>query len=587
MPEIVKADIKNKYGSDVIVDLIQRYKVPYIALNPGASYRGLHDSLVNYGNNNPPMIVCPHEEIAVFLAMGYTKVTGVPLIAILHDTVGLLHGAMAIYYAYVERIPLIVMGACGPMDTTQRRPGADWVHTSVLQSQPIHDFVKWHRQPTTPQEVADSFARAYRVAVQEPQGPVYLCWDAGLQEAALDETTPVRLPDPEKVTAGTPQQADLAALDELADRLAAAERPVIVPGDMARHKDSFYRLIELAEATGAAIVDQGERLNFPTNHPLNVTGVSVATLREADLILALDAKNLFGTLYRPEGERMLPLYSDDCYLAEIGFRDVNISKWSDDYAELVQIDLEIIANTSVALPELLTRVKARSAGVSPAVVEQRKAAIAQIHNSARERWAKEAREDWDEEPTTPGRMALEVWDAIKDKDWVLCDNTIRGWAQKLWDMESPERHIGSFGGMNTASQIGTALGVALAYKGTGKLVVDIQPDGDLMFDPQALWVAANQQLPMLMVMFNNRAYYIDWDHQVHVAHVRGRPEENAWVGQTLDNPAPDFAMMARSFGVWSEGPIESPKDLAPALQRAIKEVEAGHPALLDVIVRPR
>ena len=248
------------------------------------------------------------------------------MIAILHDTVGLLHGAMAIYYAYVERVPVIVMGACGPMDTTKRRPGADWVHTSVLQSQPIHDFVKWHRQPASHQEVADSFARAYRVAVQEPQGPVYLCYDSGLQEERLD--LEVKLPDPDKITAGTPVQADLAALDALAGRLVAAQAPVIVTGDTARHKDSFYRLVELAEAIGAAIVDQGERLNFPTNHPLNVTGTAARVLGEADLVLALDAKNLYGTLYRADGEQMRPLAPEGCFIADMGYRDVNIDRKS-------------------------------------------------------------------------------------------------------------------------------------------------------------------------------------------------------------------------------------------------------------------
>jgi len=580
--------VADKYGSDFIVDLIKRYQFPWITLNPGASFRGLHDSLVNYGGNDPPMIVCPHEEIAVFMAMGYAKVTGKPLVTILHDTVGLLHGAMAIYYAYVERIPIIVLGACGPMDTSQRRPGADWVHTAVQQSQVVHDFVKWHRQPVGAEEVASSFARAYRVAMQEPQGPVYLCYDAGFQEAPLDGEVP--LPDPARVTPGTLPQADLGALDELAERLVTARYPVIVAGDTARHRDSFYRLVELAETVGAAVIDQGERLNFPTKHPLNATGLETRVLPEADLVLALDAKNLFGTLTQAErgSGRQQYLLRQGCNIAEMGYRDVGISKWADDFAELVPVDQQIYANTAVALPELLARIRALLGKESQDGERAgRKDAVGRLHGEARERWAAQSREDWTEVPTAPGRLAWELWEAIKDEDWVLCDNTIRGWAPKLWDMEKPERHIGSFGGMNTASQIGTALGVTLAYKGSGKLVVDVQPDGDLMYDPQALWVAAHQQLPLLMVMFNNRAYYNDWEHQIQVARQRGRDEKNAWVGQTLNEPSPDFATIARGFGVHAQGPIEHPDALGPALSRAIDVVKGGAPALVDVIVRPR
>src|SRR5712692_2101136 len=208
-PEILPAKPNRRYGSDLVVDMLQRYEIPYVALNPGSSYRGLHDSLVNYGGNNPAMVVCQHEEIAVFIAHGYAKATGRPMAAIVHDTVGLLHCAMAVYYAYLDRVPLLLLGATGPMDPTRRRPHIDWIHTTVLQSQPIRDYIKWDRQPVGAQEVVDRVARAYRVAMQEPQGPVYLVYDAGLQEDALDQD--VTIPDPARVTSGTLAHPDPAA----------------------------------------------------------------------------------------------------------------------------------------------------------------------------------------------------------------------------------------------------------------------------------------------------------------------------------------------------------------------------------------
>lgn len=576
-----------RYGSDLIVDLLNRYEVPWVALNPGSSFRGLHDSLVNYGGNRPPIILCPHEEIAVQIAHGYAKATGRPMAAIVHDTVGLLHCAMAVYYAYLDRVPLLLLGATGPMDITRRRPHIDWIHTAVLQAQPIRDYIKWDRQPFTAQEVADSFARAYRVALQEPQGPVYLCYDAAFQEDPLEAE--VVLPDPTKTGPGTPMQADLGALDDLADRLIAAEYPVLMAGYLARYKPSFYTLIELAEAIGTGVVDLNQRLNFPTTHPLNVSGVSAEVVAQADLIVALDVKDLYGPLTQVNRitRRTEYITRPDCSIAEIGLRDIGVSKWSDEFQQLVPVDLQIIANTAVALPELLARVKTRLAGNPSATAraQARRRAIEEVHRTARTRWTQAAQEDWDAVPMTPARLASEVWEAIKGEDWVLTANTLDGWTLKLWDFDRPERHPGS--SLGTSTQIGISLGVALAYKGSGKLVVDIQPDGDLMYDLGALWVAANAGLPMLVVMYNNRAYYNDWEHQIRIARHRGRPEENAWIGQAIDNPPPDFAAVARALGWYAEGPIDDPRHVGEALHRAIAAVKQGRPALVDTVTRSR
>ncbi|MDE3078106.1 MAG: thiamine pyrophosphate-binding protein, partial [Chloroflexota bacterium] len=317
-----------RYGSDLVVDLLQLYDIPYVSLNPGSSYRGLHDSLVNYGGNRPPMILCPHEEIAVLMAHGYAKATGRPMAAIVHDTVGLLHCTMAIYYAYLDRIPLLLLGATGPMDPSRRRPHIDWIHTSVLQAQPIRDYVKWDRQPVSAQEVVDSFARGHRVAVQEPQGPVYLCYDAGFQEDVLEDG--VQLPERERLGPGTLAHPDPDALQRLADLLAGAAMPVIVAGYAARHHSAFYDLISLAEAAGAAVVDVNNRLNFPTNHPLNVSYAEKELLARADVVLGVDVKDLYGPLVQLDRTTRQTRFviSPGCKIAEIGYRDVNISKWS-------------------------------------------------------------------------------------------------------------------------------------------------------------------------------------------------------------------------------------------------------------------
>ena len=576
-----------RYGSDLIVDLLRRYEIPFVALNPGATFRGLHDSLVNYGGNNPPIILCPHEEIAVLMAHGYTKATGRPMAAIVHDTVGLLHCAMAVYVAYLDRVPLILLGATGPLDPSRRRPHIDWIHTSVLQAQPVRDYVKWDRQPVGAAEVVDSFARAYRVAMQPPQGPVYLCYDAAFQEDPVEDGVP--LPDPARVSPGTLPYPDPHALDELAELIVSARQPVILAGYTGRNPGSFQQLVALAEAAGAAVVDLHHRLKFPGTHRLNITFAHRDLLANADLIVAIDVQDLYGplvTLDSTSRETRLIIPSD-CKLAEIGYRDVNISKWSDDFEQLVPVDVQILADSAAALALLTERVcqrvqADRSAGER---VRSRSEKIASLHRTARARWQEEARTDWDAAPMTTARLASEIWAVIREEDWVLSANTLEDWALKLWDFDRTYRHPGK--SLGTSTQIGISLGVGLAYKGSGKVVVDIQPDGDLMYDASALWVAANQQIPLLVVMYNNRAYYNDWEHQIRMARHRGTPVENAWIGQAINDPPPDFAGLARSFGWHAEGPIEDPAQVNGALLRALAVVKRGQPALVDTVTRFR
>ena len=553
----------------------------YIALNPGASYRGLHDSLVNYGGNKPEIILCTHEEVAVSIAHGYAKATGRPMAAAVHDTVGLLHAAMTIYYANVDRCPVLVLGATGPLDRTKRRPYIDWIHSSLVNGNAVRDYTKWDDQPSTIADFPTSFARAYRIATTEPCGPVYLCYDAGLQETTLDRPVPV-----DDVAAGarpSPVQADPAAIAKAADILAGAERPVIVTEFTGRHPEAVPELVALAEELAAAVIDLNGRVNFPNRHPQNLTGGDA--LADADAVLAVDVGDAFRALNeldRLTNEKK-PRTRAGTPIVDLGLSELRHSQWAEDLGQFQPVTLSIVADTRLALPALRLAVRERAKGRDRSA---RCAELARTHREIRERWEREAREDWDAAPMTAARLASEIWSVIKDEDWVLTANTLEDWALRLWDVDGPQRHPGrSFG---TATQIGTSLGIALAHRGTDKLVVDIQPDGDLLYDPGALWTAAHHRIPMLVVMYNNRAYYNDWEHQLRVAQHRGTPKENARVGQEIDDPAPDFAMLARSFGWHAEGPIVDPAKVRPALERALEVVrKQKRPALVDTIVRHR
>ena len=563
-----------RWASDVIVDMLHAYQFPYAALNPGASYRGLHDSMVNYGGNRPVMMLCQHEETAVQIAHGYAKASGKPMVAILHNLVGLLHANMAVYYAYADRAPVFIIGATGPMDETKRRPRIDWIHSALVQGEAVRAYTKWDYQPTVIDGVPESFARAYSVMMTEPRGPIYMCYDAWLQEQPLEHDVPV----PRSLTLPSRMAPDPEALKAASELLLEARRPVIIAEYVGREPAGFHALIELAETLNAPVYDVNARLNFPSRHPLNLSMVK-DIFRDADLILCLDTRDW----ERPTTElvsttrEVNSLVAEGCKWIDIGFGDVEISSWAMDYQRLAHADLRILADTTIAIPALTRLLKGK--------VPKREAWFDPLRKKAHAEWEEEAKRDWDSSPITLPRLATEVWNVIKSEDWVLTAGTLDDWARQIWDFDKPYRHPGK--SLGTATQVGISLGVALAHRDARRLVVDLQPDGDLMFDAGALWVAAKHRIPMLVVMYNNRAYYNDWEHQIRMAKLRGTPVERAHIGMDMDDPAPDFATMAKSMGWYAEGPIDRPGDVAPALRRAIERVKAGQPALLDTITQKR
>jgi acetolactate synthase-1/2/3 large subunit len=566
-----------RWGSDVIVDLLHRYELPYAALNPGASYRGLHDSIVNYGGNRPVMMLCQHEETAVQIAHGYAKASGRPMVAILHNLVGLLHANLAVYYAYADRAPVFIVGATGPMDETKRRPRIDWIHTALVQGEAVRAYTKWDYQPTVVGGVPESFARAYAVMMTEPRGPIYMCYDAWLQEQPLEHEVPLPPQGAAKVPAR--MAADPEALKQVSEELLKAKRPVILAEFVGREPEGFHALVELAETLGAPVYDVNSRLNFPSRHPLNLSMVK-DIFRDADLVLCLDTRDWerATTELVSTTREVKSIVPAGCKWIDIGFGDLEISSWAMDYQRLAHADLRILADTTLAIPALTGLIGKN--GKRPV-----RKNVSDLREAARRRWEKEAKEDWDASPITLPRLATEVWNAIKGEDWVLSANTLEDWTRKIWDFDRPYRHPGK--SLGTATQIGISLGVALAHRDARRLVVDLQPDGDLMFDAGALWVAAKHRIPLLVVMYNNRAYYNDWEHQIRMAKLRGTPLERAYIGMDMTDPDPDFAAMARSMGWYAEGPIDQPGEVAAALQRAIAKVKSGQPALLDTLTQKR
>jgi thiamine pyrophosphate-dependent acetolactate synthase large subunit-like protein len=578
------------YGSDLVVDLLRAVGVEHVALNPGATFRGLHDSLVNHGDRTPELILTTHEEIAVALAHGYAKARGRPMAAVAHDIVGLQHASMAIFNAFCDRAPVLVLGATGPMDATRRRPWIDWIHTALVQGTQVRDYVKLDDQPASVGALPESLLRAWRVARTEPQGPVYVCLDAGLQEQPLDGA--VTLPDIARFAPAAPPHADPRALEDAAERLVAARFPVIVTESLGRRPEATAPLCRLAEALAAPLVDLGGeyqgRPSVPGSHPLDMTGAHREVVREADVVLALDVTTFLGALGETDrATREVRPLNDRARVIAISLDDYAFRSWAHTFQSLAPVDLPIAADAGLTLPALVAAVEDRLQRDGRATERRARAErIAGRHAAIRREWQDTARLERALVPLAPSALATEVWAVIRDEDWVLANGTGKGWARRLWDWR-PERSYGGSGGAGLGYGLPAALGVTLAHRGSGKVCVNLQADGDLLYVVSGLYTAAHHRLPLLTVMFNNRTYGNDEEHQDAVAKARGRPVENKVIGIRIDDPAPDFARIAQGFGLHAEGPIERLEAVGPALRRALRVVkDEGRPALVDVITRP-
>jgi thiamine pyrophosphate-dependent acetolactate synthase large subunit-like protein len=564
-----------------MVDILRALGIKYIALNPGASYRGLHDSLVNYGSGGPEMLMCSHEEIAVAIANGYGRVTGKPMATGLHNVVGLQHAAMAIFNAWCDRTPILNLGGGGPQNTTNRR-STDWVHTALVQGALVRDFVKFDDQPFSVEASMESLLRAYRIATTAPMGPVYVCLDSDVQEERLEE--PALIPDAAMFKAPAAPRANLEALRDAAIMLSEAKWPVIVAGEVSPHGTALDDLRELAELLGAPVIDTN-RFSFPNTHELDATEVREAVLKDADVVLALDVPSLgvpLGPSVRERGA-LQPAISADCKIINIGMFEFEKQSWVTDNMWLMPVANPIAAATTEAIQELLIMCREmRAMGEDfTATAAARRTKVAALHNEAAQKNADRAKAEWGSTPIAAGRFYGELKAKLAEREWALVHSHGGRW-RGILDITEPDHELSGGRGGGVGSGLPTAIGGALAHKGDGKLCVGVFGDGDFFMTNGALWTAAKYDIPLLALIYNNRSYYNDEDHQERMAIRRDRPVENKGIGIRIEGPAPDFAMLARSQGVAGFGPVTDPNDLAKVLEEAIKVVESGKPAVVDI-----
>jgi thiamine pyrophosphate-dependent acetolactate synthase large subunit-like protein len=483
------------------------------------------------------------------------------------------------------------------LDASKRPPGVPTFHSAQDINALVRDFTKWDDQPVSLQHFAQSFVRAYKLAMTPPHEPVMIALDTGLQEEMVRDRSKLTIP---RYVPTAPPQGDMNAVREAARLLAAAERPVIIADKYARTADGVASLVQLAEILQAPVIDQKGRMNFPNTHHLFQNSRSQALLKDADVILGLELSDYWGTVngYIDNGENdgaglQESHIKANAKLISISSIVLNTKSNYQDFQRFQVVDVEMAGDAQATIPALIEAVKQALPANRAANIEARGAALKKAWGEARERTRQAASYAWDASPISTARMTMEVYAQIKDLDWssVGGDRQFSSWPTRLWPMDKHYHHIGGPGGFGIGYNAPAAVGAALANRAHGRFSVNFQPDGDMMFGPGVLWTAARHQIPLLSVMHNNRGYHQEVMHVQRMSNRRNRVaslgKDIGPVGTRLENPHIDYAKLASSMGMWSAGPITDASELAPVLKKAVEVVKAGEPALVDVVTQPR
>jgi len=554
------------WGSDAIAAVLRSLDIPYIALNPGATYRGLHDSLVNYlGNRAPQMVLALHDEHAVHIAQGYAKASDRMMAAALHSNVGLMHASMPIFDAWCDRAPVLILGATGPWDAAKRRPWIDWIHTCSDQGALIRNFTKWDNQPGSVAAAVEAIVRAAQIALTAPRGPVYVNLDVSIQEQNIGELP--ALPEVARYAAPQPVCPGPELVAQAAQLLSGAKNPVLLAGRCSRSLAAWNARVALAETLNMPVLTHIKlAAAFPTDHRLHAAPpanrlhpAAKQLLAGADVILSLDWLDVAGALKQSFGDQPVT-----AKIIQVSCDAHAHRGWSMDYQALPPADVYMMCEPDAAVPMLLDAVSPRAAEFTPA------AAAA---------------------PAAPAgglslRSVADALDAATQGLKCCITRLPLGWHGGYLHFRHPLDFIGFDGGGGVGAGPGLTVGAALALNGSGRIPVGLMGDGDFLMGNTAVWTAAHYRIPCLMIICNNRSYYNDERHQERIAIARGRPAENRWIGQRIDGPDIDLAAMAGAQGALAIGPVTDGSDLAAAVARGVATVQAGGVCVIDARVLP-
>ncbi len=572
------------FGSDVMLDALREIGCRYVPMNPGSSFRGIHDSIVNYGaNRDPQMLLCHNEGIAVAMTHGYAKSARTTGVAVIHDLVGLMQASMGVFNAYMDEVPMLLLGGGGPADTRQRRP-LDWAHSASAQAELVRSFVKWDAEPVDIDATRRAIHQAARIAQTPPKGPTYVTLDGHVQEIPLEDDAPQAYR--ESLQPGIGFGLDEQTAEHIIRLLLQAERPAIITGTMGYDPEATTAVTALAVLTGAACVDVDHASVFPTSFPLNLTG-DRSVLSDADVVLALGIRDLRSLAEPVKGRRWGeydPAPLGEAAIIDVGLRDLWIRPWADGGASAPNCALRVAADPSTAVA-LLAQAAEHFAGAPSDILRRRDDRLATLqarHEALLARGVERVRARWNDATIPVGRVVAELWDAVKDDPWQLVLRNTRSFPVGVWRFSDASEYLGHSGGAGVGYGPGAAVGGALGAWEQGRLGVGIIGDGDLLNSPGAIWTAVHYRIPLLLVVNDNQSFHNDEQHQHVVAQDRDRPVENAWIGMRMADPFIDLATIARGYGAVASGPIEDGDDLARAMAEGAEVARSGGVAVVHV-----
>jgi len=562
-------------GSDLMVQTLRDLGVEYVAANPGSSFEGLQESFINYGhppNQMPEFITALHEESAVTMAHGYAKAEGKPMLALLHGTIGIQHGAMSIYQAYYDRVPVLMIAGNDP----------DFIaaHTAHDMAGIVRSYTKWDAEPKTLDEALAAIQRAYNEAITPPTGPTLVVLSSELQkENAPNATIPAHKP-PQFTT------IDATRAKEIANGLLTARNPRIAVGRL-RTPQGVQHAVELAELVGASTSTAATAgpMSFPQRHSLCGPGADP----NYDYTLGLETGGAQVSIMGPALAKIAPTRDT----VNIGFGGISGNGRGGRGGRGNPGAPPLEADAEACLPLIIEQVKLQMTADQKARIQERTAKHARANHEARVTALTQAveskRAGWNGTPVSTARIYAELWPLIMNEDWCLSSPSgfSGGHHAQLWDHNKPYSYLGGQGAGGMGYGAPASVGAALAAKARNRIVVNIQNDGDLNYAPGVLWTAAHHKLPMLTVMHNNRAWHQEFMFIEYMAGVRGRGGDRAYIGSTLRDPYLDYAKMAAGYGMAGEGPIADPAKLSAALKRGVASAKRSEPYLIDVITQPR
>ncbi len=574
-----------EYGSDAVAELLSRYGFEYAFLNPGSSYRGLQDSLVNYNaNRNPKVILGLHEDVVVSLAQGYATASGKPALCILHNLVGLLHGAMGVFNLYCSGQPALILGGSGPGDIDLRGP-VDYLHSANTQGEVVRSFVKWDDEATTVDGVLDSIVRGYKIANTGPKGPVYIAFDSGLQEQALSGPITIHDIDQPAFRAPPPPAAREDVIEQAVDMLMKARYPLVIGGRLGYAPDATKPIRELVELLGAAYRDDRTFVCMATAHKQNLTG-SREPLAKADVILAIDCADVRSAVggYGKDWQAYKTPDARRAKVIDLSLNEATDRTWNRVGGAIPDTALQVLADPMTGLAQIIDAVRRRRRKTKGFADRAARRARAIARDKAALTAAQEARlkARWDENPISPQRMVAELWQAVRRKPWYLTLRNHRSWPEGVWKFDGAGQYMGHSSGGGLGHGPGASVGAGFACMADGRFPVGIIGDGDFLMGMSAVWTAVHYHVPLLLVINNNTSWYNDEEHQFNVAKLRGRPPENAYIGTTTRDPEVDLAKVSEAHGAKTWGPITEPGDLKRVFRAAVKVVEGGGVAVVDV-----